>query len=42
MSLFDVALLGDRILIDPEGQEHRLGDRWAERPAIILFLRHFG
>jgi len=42
MSLFDVAALGEHILIDPEGGEHRLGDRWAAQPAVILFLRHFG
>jgi hypothetical protein len=29
-------------LVDPEGGGHRLGDRWASDPRIILFLRHFG
>ena len=39
---FDVTALADHILIDPDGNEHRFGDRWSERPALILFLRHFG
>ena len=26
----------------PDGQQHRLGDFWAEQPVILLFLRHFG
>jgi hypothetical protein len=25
-----------------DGSDHRLGDHWAERPAILIFLRHFG
>ncbi len=39
---FDAARLSDHILIDPDGSEHVLGDRWKERPQVILFLRHFG
>ena len=39
---FDVAALGDTELIDPDENPHRLGDLWAERPAVLLFLRHFG
>ena len=39
---FDVAQLAAQIVIDPDGAEHRLGDLWAERPAVLLFLRHFG
>ena len=39
---FDVAALGDHVLVDPEGGEHRLGDLWADRPEVLLFLRHFG
>ncbi len=42
MRSFDVGELADHVLIDPEGVEHRLGDRWAEAPAMVLFLRHFG
>jgi len=25
-----------------DGQPHRLGDLWAHRPVILIFLRHFG
>lgn len=39
---FDVSALAEMRLVDPEGSEHRLGDRWASDPRIILFLRHFG
>lgn len=38
----DVAALGDHVLIDPDGAQHRLGDLWADRPEVLLFLRHFG
>jgi hypothetical protein len=39
---FDVSDLADQVLIDPNGAEQRLGDLWADRPEVILFLRHFG
>ena len=39
---FDVAQLGSQTVVDPDGAEHRLGDLWAESPAVLLFLRHFG
>ena len=39
---FDVTRLGSHSVIDPDGAEHRLGDLWAESPAVLLFLRHFG
>jgi hypothetical protein len=29
-------------LPDADGQEHRLGELWADRPTILVFLRHFG
>jgi hypothetical protein len=29
-------------LPDPDGNPHRLGDLWAEKPIIVVFLRHFG
>jgi hypothetical protein len=25
-----------------DGRRHRLGDFWADRPVILVFLRHFG
>ena len=39
---FDVEALADQVLVDPEGDEQRLGDLWADQPQVILFLRHFG
>jgi hypothetical protein len=38
----DIARLADLELPDATGQSHRLGDFWAERPVILVFLRHFG
>jgi len=29
-------------LTGADGHVHRLGDFWAERPVILVFLRHFG
>jgi hypothetical protein len=29
-------------LPDADGALHRLGDLWAEKPVIVVFLRHFG
>jgi hypothetical protein len=29
-------------LIDSSGEPRLLGDFWAERPVILVFLRHFG
>lgn len=39
---FDVTKLADQVLIDPDANEERLGDRWKQDPALVLFLRHFG
>ena len=38
----DINALADQVLADPDGDERRLGDLWADRPQVILFLRHFG
>lgn len=27
---------------DLDGKEHALGELWAEGPAVVVFLRHFG
>jgi hypothetical protein len=32
----------DLKLIDPDGGEHRLGDTWRDRPAVLVWLRHYG
>ena len=29
-------------LPDTEGREVRLGSLWQDRPAVIVFLRHYG
>jgi hypothetical protein len=29
-------------LPDPDGREVRLGALWAEHPAVLVFLRHYG
>jgi hypothetical protein len=30
------------VVRDLDGNEHPLGEAWAERPAVLVFLRHFG
>lgn len=34
--------LADITLTDHTGEPVRLGDQWAERPAALVFLRHYG
>ena len=34
--------LADIQLLDPEGEYCRLGELWAERPVVFIFLRHYG
>jgi len=38
----DIGALEEVRLPDPDGERHRLGDLWAEKPVIVVFLRHFG
>ncbi|MCU1460483.1 MAG: hypothetical protein JWO37_558 [Acidimicrobiales bacterium] len=38
----DLAALSAMTLPGADGADHRLGDLWAERPVILVFLRHFG
>ena len=40
--MLDVEDLGELELNDWEGKKSRLGDFWAESPAVIVFIRHFG
>jgi hypothetical protein len=35
------AALADAIVRDAAGGEHRLGDMWATRDALVIFVRHF-
>jgi hypothetical protein len=34
--------LADIKLRDQEGGEVRLGDSWRDRPAVLVWLRHYG
>lgn len=34
--------LADLELLDPDGNPQRVGELWAERPVLLVFLRHFG
>jgi hypothetical protein len=34
--------LGDLEVLDGEGRARKLGSLWAERPAALVFVRHFG
>jgi peroxiredoxin len=38
----DASVLEDVVLNDYEGHPVRLGDLWSERPAVLVFVRHFG
>jgi peroxiredoxin len=38
----DLDALSNLSLPDQNGTEHRLGDLWADKPVIVVFLRHFG
>jgi hypothetical protein len=34
--------LAELTLRDAEGRDVRLGDLWRERPAVLVWLRHYG
>jgi hypothetical protein len=46
----DAEPAGDRIpdaaaharILDLDGREHELNELWAARPALLVFVRHFG
>jgi hypothetical protein len=38
----DAAGLAEVTLRDAEGDEVRLGDYWRDRPAVLVWLRHYG
>jgi len=38
----DASGLADIVLPDHEGVEHRLGEFWRDRPAALIWLRHYG
>jgi hypothetical protein len=34
--------LAGLVVQDPEGRDVRLGELWQERPAVLVFVRHYG
>jgi hypothetical protein len=34
--------LAETVLPDQDGNDVRLGDLWSERPAALVWLRHYG
>jgi len=38
----DVRALAEARILDADGASFRVGDLWRERPAVIVWLRHFG
>jgi|1186.fasta_scaffold1214948_1 hypothetical protein len=38
----DASGLTDIVVKDLEGNEVRLGSFWEDRPAVLVFLRHYG
>jgi len=38
----DARALGRLTVLDPTGAEVKLGSLWEDRPAVIVWLRHFG
>ena len=38
----DSAAIADLMLVDTDETPVRLGDTWSERPAVLVWLRHFG
>lgn len=38
----DIENLARLVLADADGVERTLGEYWAERPVVLVFLRHFG
>jgi hypothetical protein len=37
-----VEALGDATVLDVDGGKHKLREYLASRPAVVLFVRHFG
>jgi hypothetical protein len=38
----DATGIADVVLQDQDGNDVRIGDTWADRPAVLVFLRHYG
>ena len=37
-----IATFGELVLPDHDGRPTRLGDLWADRPAVLVWMRHYG
>jgi hypothetical protein len=38
----DATELGEIVLPDQDGTEHALAEYWRDRPAALIWLRHYG
>ncbi len=38
----DTNALGQLTVVDREGKPIAIGSAWAEKPAVLVWLRHFG
>jgi len=38
----DASDLADLVVKDLEGEDVRLGSLWEDRPAVLVWLRHYG
>jgi hypothetical protein len=38
----DASGLADLVVMDLEGEDVRLGSLWEDRPAVLVWLRHYG
>jgi len=38
----DASGFADIVLPDQDGVDHRIGDYWRDRPAALIWLRHYG
>lgn len=34
--------LADTVVKDTEGRDVRLGELWRDKPAVVVFVRHYG
>lgn len=40
--MIDIPALAAAEVRDPEGASRPLGHAWRQRPAVLVFIRHFG
>jgi hypothetical protein len=34
--------LADAVVLDEQEQPHKVSELWSDKPAVILWVRHFG